>query len=196
MLYIFGDSHAHFSFKNLKISHQNMHQSSVTMFRVGRDNKIVNYNANIDITTNTVLLCYGEVDCRCHIGKQVNLGRNEDDVINELATCYFKTISNSIKNAKVIVASIIPPTARNDYETINGPILHEFPFINSDDDRTRYTNKLNKKIEELCNMHNYIYFDGYSFYRRESGMFSYEFSDECVHLKDNLNFIEHLYKVL
>jgi hypothetical protein len=196
MLYIFGDSHAHFSFQNLKTLHQNMYQSSVTMFRIGRDNKIINYNVNIDINTNTILLCYGEVDCRCHIGKQVNLGRNEDEVINELVISYFKTIRNSIKNSKVIIASIIPPTSKDDYERINGPILHEFPFVNSDKDRVRYTNKVNKKLEELCKIYKYLYFDGYSFYKRECGVFSYEFSDNCVHLKNNLNFIEMFYKIL
>ena len=96
MLYIFGDSHACASFKNLQVPHENMYQNSITMFRIGRDNTIINYNLDMDITRNTILLCYGEVDCRCHIGKQVNLGRNEDTVINELVSDYFKTITNNI----------------------------------------------------------------------------------------------------
>ena len=196
MLYIFGDSHACSSFKNLQVPHENIYQSSVTMFRIGRDNTIINYNLDMDITRNTILLCYGEVDCRCHIGKQVNLGRNEDTVINELVSDYFKTITNNIKNAKVIIASVIPPTSQIEYEIMNGPILHEFPFVNSDEDRVRYTNKVNNKIEELCLLNNYIYFDGYSFCRRDTGTLSYEFSDNSVHLQDNILFIDNFYNIL
>ena len=95
MLYIFGDSHANFSLRNLEIPHKNMYSNSVTMFRIGRDNIIINYINNIDINTNIILLSYGEVDCRCHIGKQVNLGKNEDDVIFQLVNAYFKTIHNN-----------------------------------------------------------------------------------------------------
>ena len=196
MLYIFGDSHACVSFQNLQIPHKNMYQNSVTMFRIGRDNTIINYNLDIDIASNTILLCYGEVDCRCHIGKQVNLGRNEDTVIIELVSDYFKTIKNNIKNAKVIITSVIPPTSQIDFEIINGPITHEFPFVNSDEDRVRYTAKVNKRIEEFCLLNNYIYFDGYSFCRRDTGTLSYEFSDKCVHLKDNSHFIQNFHNIL
>ena len=196
MLYIFGDSHACASFKNLQVPHENMYQNSITMFRIGRDNTIINYNLDMDITRNTILLCYGEVDCRCHIGKQVNLGRNEDTVINELVSDYFKTITNNIKNAKVIITSVIPPTSQIEFEIMNGIILHEFPFVNSDEDRVRYTNKVNKKIEEFCLLNNYIYFDGYSFCRRDTGILSYELSDTRGHLKDNILFIEKFYNVI
>ena len=133
MLYIFGDSHAMFSFKNLSIPHENRREFSVTMFRIGRDNQIVNFDTSIDVEVNTVVICYGEVDCRCHIGKQVNLNREEDDVILELVERYFQTITNNIKYAKVVVVGVIPPTARNDCERIHGPITHEYPFINSDE---------------------------------------------------------------
>ena len=57
MLYIFGDSHACASFKNLQVPHENMYQNSITMFRIGRDNTIINYNLDMDITRNTILLC-------------------------------------------------------------------------------------------------------------------------------------------
>lgn len=35
MLYIYGDSHAHFSFRNLELQYNDLHCSSVTMFRIG-----------------------------------------------------------------------------------------------------------------------------------------------------------------
>jgi len=37
------------------------------MFRIGRDNQIINFN-NKEHDENSILwFAYGEVDCRCHI---------------------------------------------------------------------------------------------------------------------------------
>jgi hypothetical protein len=65
------------------------------MFRIGRDNKIINYDPNMIEKNDTVVISYGEVDCRCHVKRQMNLGREEDAVIRELVDKYFTTINNS-----------------------------------------------------------------------------------------------------
>ena len=73
MIYIYGDSHGGFSFKNLKLDHKNCICNSITMFRIGRDNHIINFNKDIIMNKNDiVILCYGEIDCRCHIQQQIN----------------------------------------------------------------------------------------------------------------------------
>jgi len=41
MIYIYGDSHGGHSFKLLQLPHENHSQPSITMFRIGRDNKII-----------------------------------------------------------------------------------------------------------------------------------------------------------
>jgi len=153
MLYIYGDSHARISFKNLKLPYRDCSESSITMFRIGRDNIIINFNKN-EIKQNDVLvLVYGEVDCRCHIQRQINAGNAEDDIIKELVNNYFKTIKNNIgdDNLKIIIVGVIPPTKQIDYETLHGPIRHEFPFIGTDEARVRYTNKVNILLEEMSN---------------------------------------------
>jgi hypothetical protein len=195
MIYIYGDSHGLFSFKNLKLDHQNLYQASITMFRIGRDNMIINFDKNKILNDNDVIiLSYGEVDCRCHIQKQINNGMNEDDIINELVNNYFITIKNNIdKINKIIVVGVIPPTKQNDYEILHGPILHEFPFVGKDEDRVRYTNKVNKKLEEQSNINNYIYFNPYDYYTRDDGTLKFELSDNNVHLGDNLHFLEKFY---
>jgi hypothetical protein len=67
MIYLFGDSHARFSFKNMNLEHKDLHTSGVTMFRIGRDNQIPLIN-NIHINVSDIIVfVYGEVDCRCHI---------------------------------------------------------------------------------------------------------------------------------
>jgi RimJ/RimL family protein N-acetyltransferase len=192
MIYIYGDSHAHNSFRNLKLNYTNLHCVSITMFLIGRDNNIVNFNIDNIQSNDIIIFVYGEVDCRCHIQRQIDLGRNEDDVINELVSNYFTTLKNNLINidAKIIIVGVIPPTKRNDYEIINGPIMHDFPFIGSDENRVRYTKKVNKLLEELSINYNYIYFNPYSYYERPDGTLKYELSDNVVHLGDNSFFLD------
>ena len=195
MIYIYGDSHARFSFHNVGLDYKDFHRSAVTMFRIGRDNIIVNFDKNMILGENDIIvLSYGEIDCRCHIQRQINNGRDEDDIINELVDKYFLTIRNNIqKKCKIIIVGIIPPTKQNDYEILHGPILHEFPFLGKDEDRVRYTNKVNKKLKEHSNLNNYIYFNPYSYYTRQDGTLKHELSDTNVHLGNNSHFLEKFY---
>jgi hypothetical protein len=165
------------------------------MFRIGRDNSIIYFDKNNIVSENDIIvLSYGEIDCRCHIQRQIKNGNNEDDIINELVDKYFLTIRNNIvKKCKIIIVGIIPPTKQNDYEILHGPVLHEFPFVGKDEDRVRYTNKVNKKLEEHSNINNYIYFNPYAYYTRQDGTLKHELSDTSVHLGDNLHFLEKFY---
>lgn len=186
MIYIYGDSHAEFSFKQLELPHINYRQYSITMHRIGRDNCIINYNPDEVTCDDIVCLVYGEVDCRCHIQKQINNGRNEDEIIHELVHAYFRTIKNNIKHSKkIIVMAVIPPTRKLDCERIHGPITHEYPFVGSDEDRVRFTKKVNALYEMLCDSHGYIYFNPYEHYTRPDGTLNHELSDTNVHIGKN-----------
>uniref|UniRef100_A0A6C0D060 SGNH hydrolase-type esterase domain-containing protein n=1 Tax=viral metagenome TaxID=1070528 RepID=A0A6C0D060_9ZZZZ len=191
MIYIYGDSHGVHSFKNLHLPHVNNSCNSITMFRIGRDNSIVNFDKNYHNKDSILCFLYGEIDCRCHIQKQINTGRNEDDIINELITNYFNTLKNNINIYKqIIIVGIIPPTLQYDYENLHGPILHEFPFVGTDNDRVRYTIKMNNCIQQYCIKNNYIYFNPYDYYTRDDGTLKYELSDSTVHLGDNSFFLK------
>jgi hypothetical protein len=191
MIYVYGDSHASVSFRKLQIPYRDCHQNSITMFRIGRDNLIINFNNNDHNDDSIICIAYGEIDCRCHIQRQIDLGANEDCVINELVHNYFRTIVNSIKaHKKIVVVGVIPQTSRADYENVHGPILHEFPFVGKDEDRVRYTTKMNVLIEAHCNINEYVYFNPYDYYTRDNGTLKYDLSDNCVHLGDNSFFLE------
>ena len=199
MIYIYGDSHANSSFKNLTLNYVDYHCKSTTMFRVGRDNTIINFNKDKVMLKNDVMVfAYGEIDCRCHIKQQIDKGRNEDDIIHELVNNYLLTIINNVvnKNLKIIIVGVIPPTKQYDYELLHGPILHEFPFVGTDEDRVRYTNKVNNKLEELSKQNNYIYFNPYSHYTRQDGTLKHELSDSTVHLGDNSYFLERFTEII
>ena len=190
MIHLYGDSHAHRSFKGLQLPHIDHHYAAITMFRIGRGNEIINFNSNDTNTSSILCFVYGGVDCRCHIKRQIDLGRSEDSVIEELVTKYFNTIKNNCKYyKKIIVTAVIPPTNKEEYERHNGPITHEWPFVGTDGERVRYTRKVNKMIEELCNANQYIYFNPYSYYTRDDGILKYELSDSKGHIGDTGHFL-------
>jgi hypothetical protein len=194
MLYIYGDSHANYNFKNILVPNVNFFQSSVTMHRIGRDKQIIKYNSEHNDYNNIFLLCYGEVDCRCHIGKQLLLGRELDDICKELVNEYIDTIKKTItKYKKIIVCSITPTSKKNLYESVRGPITHEFPFVGNDNQRVIYTKQMNKLLKEHCKINDYIFLDVYDYYAEEDGTLKYDLSDKCVHISDN-NYINNKLK--
>lgn len=190
MIFIYGDSHSYYSFRDLTLEHKNYNQSAITMFRIGRDNKIINFNSTEHDTNSVICLLYGEIDCRCHIKKQVETGRTEDDVIKELVNNYFKTIDYNVRLKKaVIVVGVTPAIRKMDYESKHGPVTHEFPFLGTDEERVMYTNKTNAHIKKNCTLFGYIYFDPYDYYKREDGTLRYELSDSLCHIGDNSHFL-------
>lgn len=199
MIYIYGDSHANLSFKNLPLPHHKIYENSITMFRVGRDKSIMNFDKEGIINDASdpsrrilISISYGEIDCRCHINRQINLQRDEDDIICELVNKYIDAIIDNTAglDAKIVVVGVIPPTKRSDYEHLYGQITHEFPFLGSDQDRVRYTQKTNRLLEELSKKNNFIYFNPYLHYTRDDGTLKYELSDNTVHIGDNSHFLE------
>ena len=191
-LYIYGDSHALYGFKNCKIPHNNLFEYSKTMYRIGRDNNIINFNISHNNYNNTFCFVYGEVDVRCHIGKQVLLNRDENAICNELVETYFKTIYNNIKEYKnIIIVGISPPTDYKDH----AHNTHILPFIGTNNERVRYTHIMNTLLEKYCNKYNYIYFNPYKYYTRDDGCLKYELLDQCIHIGNNEYFLEEFYKL-
>lgn len=177
--------------------HRNCHQPAITMFRIGRDNKIINFN-NRDHDTNSILcFTYGEVDCRCHIKRQILLNNPEDEIVEELAKKYIEAIySNVMLHKKVIIVAIVPPTCRSFYEKVHGELKSEFPFVGTDEERVRFTNKLNLELKRYCEKYNYIYFNPYEQYTDEDGTLKYELSDTSVHIGNNNIFLERFLELL
>jgi len=197
MLFIYGDSHADFTFRNIKVPHRNHFHHSITMHRIGRDNTIVNFNREDHDENSIICFVYGEIDCRCHIGQQINRGRNEDDIIRILVDTYLNTIYNNTKLYKsILVFAVVPPTQQKDYENINGPIQHEFPFVGTDEDRVRFTKKMNTLLEIKCSEYKYIFINPYASYTMENGCLRHELSDGLVHVLNNREILDILHVVI
>lgn len=191
MIYIFGDSHANNSMENFILPNVNLYMNAITMHRIGRDNIIINYDPNFNSKENIFIFFYGEVDCRCHIGRQILLGRNLEEVVDKLVSDYFKTISNNIKQySKILIACITPTMNREWYESRYGPITHEFPFVGTNEERVKYTNLMNEVIKKYCEQYNYIFLDYSSYYSNEEGCLKTELSDGICHIRDNRYIID------
>ena len=194
-IFIYGDSHANTNFKNLKC--YNFFESSITMHRIGRDDKIINFDNRMHNSDSILIICYGEVDCRCHIHQQIKLGRQEDIIISELVVNYFNTLKkNIVVYKKIIVCAIVPPMNKSKFEEIHGPITHEYPFLGDDDERILYTQKMNKLIQQKCVIYDYIYFDPFEKYTDQDGCLKYELSDTICHIKNNEYIIEGIKKLI
>ena len=200
MIHIFGDSHANSNFYNIKYNNLFNHfTNSITLYRVGRDKlNFINFK-NFNIKSNDIVIYqFGEVDCRCHIGKQVSLHRNLNDIINKLVNNYIESIIINLQNynnIKIIICSIPPPMNRNYYENKYGPVTNGFPFIGTNEERIIYTKLLNQKLNELCIINNFIFFDYYDYYNN-NGLLKIELSDDICHIKDNSKLLEELYKII
>jgi hypothetical protein len=186
MIYIFGDSHANFNMNTFPKQHINLYSNSITMHRIGRDNIIINFNEAYINNDNVFIFFYGEVDCRCHIYKQLQLGRELDEIVESLVSSYFNTISkNIVKYNKIIIGSITPPVNKQWHESIWGVITHEFPILGSDEERVKYTNLMNNKLKEYCVKYNYIFLDTYDYYSNNNGLLIIDKSDHNCHIIDN-----------
>jgi len=161
------------------------------MFRIGRDNIIINYNKNEVYPGDTIILVYGEVDCRCHIERQKQLGKTEDDIINELVNKYFQTIKNNIPpQITTIIVGVVPPMNLPEIREPDDP-ENMYPVLGSNADRVRYTSKTNKLLEELSIANNYFYFNPYEYYTSHEGTLIPELSDSCgIHIGDNTFLLE------
>jgi len=126
---------------------------------------------------------------------QIDSGKCEDTIIMNLVTAYFQTIQKNIKDYKqIIVVGVIPPTRESDYYG-DRVFPNDLTFVGSEENRVRYTLKVNALIEKLCTENGYLYFNPYDYYTRPDGTLKYELSDKHVHLGDNTYFLNEFMKV-
>lgn len=193
--YSIGDSHSDFSFRNVLEHRYSI--APMTMHRVRRDK--INFlevfkNMGVDVPYDSfVIFCFGEIDVRCHIFNQINLGNlTEDEIIKNLATDYISHI-NTQKSffEKVGILSVTPPSTN-----INGKGNNDFPFTGSDKERSRYTTKLNHFLKTLCQENNVKFIDAYKYYADENGMLMSSMSDGSVHIGNTtyikIEFLKHI----
>ena len=204
-IHVIGDSHAFFCFTNTYASGPSDEHSifygskngmqyslsflihplvSRTLHRVGRDGirglNIRNFGVQ---DGDIVVFLFGEVDVRCHIGRQRDeCGRSQQEIIETLVTNYFKTIQENVSGYRdliCIVASLVPPCDQG-----FNPVQ---PFYGLLSDRVTITQQLNGLLKGSATMYGMHYLDIYALYAQEDGSFNLTLSDGIVHVSPRHN---------
>jgi hypothetical protein len=163
-----------------------MWEFAVTMHRIGRDGVINGFNKAHLGLNRIFCLVYGEVDVRCHIGKQIVLDRTVDEICQTLVTAYFQTIKATITEYKAIVVVGVPPPV----DPADHVHEHALPFIGTNEERVGYTQVVNSLLHKGCAEYGYLFCSPYEFCTRVDGCLEYGFSDGCIHIRKNEAFLE------
>ncbi len=177
--------------------------NSMTMHRVGRDGlEAVNCRASGVKDGDAVFFVFGEIDCRCHIEKQIASGREYGDVLKQLVESYLTTITTNCKEFFTIypvVVSVVPPVSYADFLSANPPLSddHGFPFVGSNERRVKITKDLNEALKIGCKSRGYHFLDIHDHYARsEDGTLKFELSDRICHVKDNSYILDRATKLM
>lgn len=191
-IYIHGDSHAMLLFKGLAVPHENLFEYGTTMHRIGRRGAIPKHLPAHNSKDATFVFVYGEVDCRAHIGRQVEAGRQVEEVCETLVQAYCKTIKASIRAYRsIIVVGVPPPTDEADHRH-----EHSLPFLGTKEERVDYTRRINARLEVVCAEHGFVFFAPFQKYTRADGCLDYSLSDHCIHIGKNAEILQAFVGVL
>lgn len=183
-VHVIGDSHSIYSFSGFEAC-VNHHLGPITMHRVGRDGLSFLNLQKLGVQENdTAIFVFGEIDVRCHIGKQHDLQqRGLDEIINTLVTKYIATIKDNCalyKKINCVVFAIVPPTVPNRTSA-------EFPTYGSLRGRIAITKKLNRTLSEMALQNGIYVLDVTDDYALADGSFDVAKRDDIVHIHPNSN---------
>ena len=196
MIHTFGDSHAckhHSGWGGCDgvVTH---HIGPVLCYSFGVEKlkrcNISNYNLQ---DGDSVVFCFGEIDCRNHVHKHITENNGYKTIITKLVDNYISAIQKNLKHCNVNIKNVsiynvIPPIHWR-YEAPD----HPFPYLGSDQERKTYVKYFNQLLRDKCKDFNYIYFDIYDNIADSDGFLKIELSDDNCHLKDSIhiqNFIK------
>jgi len=181
-IYTVGDSHAINGFNGYKVHHL----GPILCYSFGKDKlkrcDISKFNMQ---NNDTIIFCFGEIDCRCHIHKHITKDNTYQDIINLIVDNYFEAIELNISNLEiklknVCVYNVVPPVQKhNTHENL------EYPYLGTDEERKKYVLYFNKKLKQKCIEKKLCFFDVYDFYKDNNGFLKKDLSDGNVHIRDS-----------
>ena len=193
MVYVIGDSHATFTFKDIE-GIRLLARRGVTLKRMTyvEEEMLPNIMKRLRLTAKDFLIfCYGEVDIRCHIHPIITHRKKTtlDELLKDWSHRYASRLSLlDVKEAKVVIMSVVPPSSKEririSEETKQKEIIVLPPAHGRDAERALYTKTINKYLKEECEQRGWIYFDVYSRYVDEKGMMIRGKGDGTVHIGD------------
>ena len=186
VIHTFGDSHSYKGWDG--ITNIQTHDLGPKLcFSVGRDGINIKdgYNVNND---DTVIFCFGEIDCRCNIHKHITTNNDFKQIIDNIVNNYFIQIQHAVKTfdkLKTVIYNVVPPVQKNN--THENP---NFPYLGTDDERKSYVLYFNEKLKQKCIEYGFLFFDIYNNYIDSNGFLNKALSDDNVHIYDGI-YIKH-----
>jgi hypothetical protein len=177
-IHTIGDSHCYYGWSNV-IPHNLGHILCYTFGLSKMDIRFINLKEG-----DSIIFCFGEIDCRCHIHKFVNDTNTYQSIIDTIVDNYLETIKLNISNLDIslkhiCIYNIVPPPQRyNTWQDIY------FPFLGTDEERKNYVLYFNQKLREKCIENNYIFFDIYDHYSDNNGYLMKCLSDGQVNIQN------------
>ena len=181
-IHTFGDSHSKCGWGSEIKQHW---LGPILCYSFGKENLKRCNISNYDIKNNdSIIFCFGEIDCRCHINKYITNDKSYEIIIDEIVNNYIEAIKINLKNIKVklkniSIYNVVPPV-----EKYNCTENLTYPYLGSDKERKKYVLYFNKRLKEECLKNNWIFFDVYKCYCDKNGYLSKKLSDSNVHIKD------------
>jgi len=189
-IHTIGDSHSHNGWNDI-INH---HLGPVLCYSFGKEklNRCDIRKFNIK-DGDTIVFCFGEIDCRCHIHKHITETKTYQNIIDNIINNYFEAIDLNllileIKLKNVCIYNVIPPVQK--YNTCED---NNYPYLGTDEERKQYSLYFNTKLKEKCIEKKYIFFNIYNDYIDENGFLRKDLSDGYIHISDGIhitNFIK------
>ena len=188
MIHTIGDSHSVHGWRKM----MNHHLGAVLCYSFGKEKlNRCDIRALPIQDGDTVVFCFGEIDCRCHVHKHVTDAVTYQEIIQALVDDYFEAIELNVTtsqlNLTICVYNVVPPIQR--YNTWENP---EYPFLGTDEERKQYVLFFNQQLKRKCKETGYLFFDIYDHYTDENGFLRKDLSDGNVHiLIDNDTYIQN-----
>jgi len=135
---------------------------------------------------DSIIFCFGEIDCRCHIHKHISDGNTYQMIINNIVNNYADAVKLNanvcgVNLKNVCIYNVVPPIQKH-----NTPENSAYPYLGSDEERKQYVLYFNELIKQACIENGWIFFDIYDSYVDDNGYLSKKLSDGNVHIRDGL----------
>lgn len=185
-IHVFGDSHGsniHSGWRDCNGVLCN-HLGPMLCYTFGNKKGRFNIDKYRVRDNDTIIFCFGEIDCRCHIWKYINVSRTYENIIDDIIEKYVESIKRCTNNRKlknICIYNVVPPIEK---KRLLGIENKDYPLLGSDEERRSYVLYFNKCIERVCNENGWIFFDVYDKYINERGYLKDDLSDGNIHIRD------------
>ena len=189
-VHTFGDSHCYNGWPPGVNTH---HVGPTLAFSVGRDGLDL---SNLGLVKgDTLVISFGEIDCRCHVHKHVTDENPASSIIDGIVKSYLCAVSAAVRaqtaDLKHVCIYNVPPPPR-DSTVPNNPA---FPFLGTQEDRLGYAATFNECVKKACDTNRWVFFNTGAKHADSDGYLIPGLSDGNVHIsfpRHNLEFINGL----